>query len=177
MRKEKINILFLNLTQDLNFGALAGKLAKVDKIIFRRGSALPIKNRIYTKFYFRDCLTGIIANSQATKETILVNTSDWLDEAKIKVIYNGIKLDEIKAEIVKPGINIREEFGIKPEEILIANVGRLLRQKGHRYLIETVKCMVDKGIKGFKVTIAGGGGLESEIKAQVKELGLEDCIF
>jgi glycosyltransferase involved in cell wall biosynthesis len=177
LRKEKIDILFLNLTQDMKFGALAGKLAKVDKIIFRRGSAIPIKNRIYTKFYLRDCLTNIIANSQATKGTILVNTSDWLDEAKIKVIYNGIKLDEIKAEIGKAGTNIREEFGIKPEENLIANIGRLSRQKGHQYLVETVKCMVDKGVKGFKLMIVGGGGLESEIKARVKDLGLENYII
>jgi glycosyltransferase involved in cell wall biosynthesis len=177
LRKEKINVLFLNLSQDLKFGAIAGKLAKVEKIIFRRGSANPIKNRWYTKLLLRDCVTGIIANSRATKETILVNTSDWLDEAKIKIIYNGLQLDEIKAEIGKSGPNIREEFGIKRDEILIANIGRLSREKGHQYLMEAVKSLVNRGIMNFKVIIVGGGAMENEIKDRVKDFGLEDYII
>ncbi len=177
LRKEKINILFVNLSQDLKFGGVAGKFAKVNKIIFIRGSANPIKNRFYTKLLLRDCVTGILANSQATKETILVNTSEWLDEVKIKIVYDGIKLDEIKAAIAQSGSNVREEFGIGKDQILIANIGRISREKGHQYLVEAVRCLINRGVKNFKVLIVGKGILENEIKTQVKNYGLEDYII
>lgn len=178
LRQERINLLLMNLSQDLKFGALAGKLASVNKIIYRRGSAIPIKDRFYTRLLLKDYVTDIIANSQATKDTILVNTSQWLDEAKIKIIYNGIKLDKIEAETQDSTLSdIREEFGIGKDEVLIGNIGRLSKQKGHCYLVEAVKSLVLKGIRGFKVLIVGKGELEESIKAQVRELSLEDYII
>ncbi|MFP4017204.1 MAG: glycosyltransferase, partial [Halanaerobiales bacterium] len=96
LKQEKIDVLILNLSQDLKFGAIAAKLAGVEKIIYRRGSAIPIKDRFYTRFLLDSCVTDIIANSISTKETILQNTKEWLDESKIQIIYNGIKMDEVE---------------------------------------------------------------------------------
>ncbi|WP_018248124.1 glycosyltransferase [Orenia marismortui] len=174
LKREEIDTIFLNLSQDLKFGALAGKLAGVEQIIYRRGSAIPIKDRFYTKFLLGNCVSDIIANSQATKDTILVNTSDWLKEDKIEIIYNGIKLDQV--EVKAQGADIREEFGIKDDEILIANVGRLSKQKGHKCLIEAIDHLRKK-IDNFKILLVGKGELEEELKKQVKELGLEDYII
>ncbi|WP_097017444.1 glycosyltransferase [Orenia metallireducens] len=173
LKKEKIDVIFLNLSQDLKFGALAGKLAGVDKIIYRRGSAIPIKDRFYTKFLLKDCVTDIIANSKSTKETILRNTSHWLDEDKIEIIYNGVKLDKIRN--IKRS-NIREEFGIDEDMTLIANVGRLNIQKGHKYLIEAVD-LIRSEIESFRVLIVGKGELEEELKEKVKNLDLEKHII
>ncbi|WP_027339411.1 glycosyltransferase family 4 protein [Halonatronum saccharophilum] len=174
LKRENIEVLFLNLSQDLKFGAIAGRLAGVEQIIYRRGSAIPIKDRFYTKFLLGGCVTHIIANSKATKETILRNTSQWLDENKIEIIYNGIKLEQINS--VKLGTNIRKEFGIGEDEVLMANVGRLSRQKGHQYLVKAIDLLREK-VDNFKVLLVGKGELEIKIKAQVRELGLEDYII
>ncbi|SJZ46828.1 glycosyltransferase [Selenihalanaerobacter shriftii] len=175
LKKAAIDTIFLNLSQDLKFGGIAGKLADVDKVIYRRGSAIPIKDRFYTQFLLGDCVTDIIANSKSTQETILENTSQWLSEEKIEIIYNGIKLDQVKESGIKT--DIRKEFGISQDEILIANVGRLSKQKGHEYLIATVKRLIDKGLDNFKVLVVGKGELESEIKKEVEDLGLNDYII
>ncbi|MBM7622951.1 glycosyltransferase [Sporohalobacter salinus] len=174
LKREKIDIIFLNLSQDLKFGAICGKLAGVDKIIYRRGSAIPIKDRFYTKFLLEDCVTDIIANSKSTKETILKNTAQWLSEDKIEIVYNGLKIDKIESN--RSGTDIKKEFGIADDEILIGNVGRLSKQKGHKYLVEAVKIISEK-IDNFKVLVVGKGELEAEIKKQVKSLGVEDYII
>ena len=64
LKNSNIDVLFLNLSQDLKFGGIAGHIAAVDKIIYRRGSAIPIKDRFYTKFLLEECVTDIIANSK-----------------------------------------------------------------------------------------------------------------
>ncbi|ADL13652.1 glycosyltransferase [Acetohalobium arabaticum] len=174
LKQEEIDTIFLNLSQDLKFGGIGGRLAGVDQIIYRRGSAIPIKDRFYTKFLLEDCVTDIIANSKSTKETILENTVQWLSEDKIEIIYNGIKVDEIKSQ--KEGSDIRAEFGIDEDEVLIGNVGRLSRQKGHKYLVEAVKLLSEE-INNFKVLVVGKGKLENKIKKQVKSLGVEEYII
>ncbi|MGM0501997.1 MAG: glycosyltransferase [Bacillota bacterium] len=174
LKEAEIDTMFLNLSQDLKFGAWAGHIAGLEQIIYRRGSAIPIKDRFYTKFLLEDCVTDIIANSQATKETVLTNTKEWLSEEKIEIIYNGLKIDEIEEAEIKT--DIREEFDIAAAETLIANVGRLSRQKGHCYLVETVK-LLSQEYDDFKVLVVGKGELESEIKEQVKKSGVEDYII
>ena len=175
LRKKKIDVIFLNLSQDLKFGATAAKLAGVKKIIYRRGLEIPIKNRFYTKIIFEHCLTDIIANSHSIKETILRNTSSWLSGERIKIVYNGIKLDEIEKKRDSKS-NIREEFSIKKDIHLMANVGRLTEQKGHRYLFEALK-LVKKEIREFKLLVVGKGELESELMKQVEDLGLSENII
>ncbi|AGB42271.1 glycosyltransferase [Halobacteroides halobius DSM 5150] len=175
LKSEEIDTIFLNLSQDLKFGGLAGRLAGVDKTIYRRGSAIPIKDRFYTEFLLENCVTDIIANSQSTKETILENTAQWLSEEKIEIIYNGIKLNKVEQE-QEVGPDIRDEFGINKETTLIGNVGRLSEQKGHKYLVKTVDLLKDR-LDDFKVLVVGKGELESKIKKQVKDLDLEEYII
>lgn len=172
LKKEKVDVLFLNLSQDLKFGALAAKMVGVKRIIYRRGSAIPIKNTFLNQFLLRNCVTDIIANSEATKKTILQNTNSWLPEQKIRVVYNGIDLAKID-QISNRGQDLRQEFKINENITLIASIGRLSYEKGHKYLIEAVNLM-SKKIKDFKVMVVGKGELEEELKEQVKLLRLED---
>ena len=174
LKQEKIDTIFLNLSQDLKFGALAAKLAGVERIIYRRGIDIPIKDRFYTKFLLADCVTDIIVNSQATKASVLKNTDDYLDESKINIIYNGIKLEKIAQREITS--DIREEFKLSEDIPLIANVGRLTEQKGHKYLLQAVDLMREQ-LQEFKVLIVGKGELEQQLKNEVKELGLEDYII
>lgn len=176
LKKKEIDILFLNLSQDLKFGGIAGHRAGVEKIIYRRGSAIPIKNRFYTKYLLEDCVTDIIANSKSTKRTILMNTSNWLTEDKIKIIYNGLKIDKIKNKIKKEHLDIRKEFNINSDDIIISNVGRLSPQKGHKYLLKAIK-LIKNNIKNFKVLIVGKGELEDKIKNQAKKLQVMDKVI
>ncbi|AZO93885.1 glycosyltransferase [Halocella sp. SP3-1] len=175
LRDEIIEVLFMNLSQDLKFGGIAGKIAGIERIIYRRGLAIPIRDRFYTRFLLNNCITDIIANSYTIKKTILQNTANWLNENKIKVIYNGIKIKEIEDKINYQS-NIRKEFNIKADTLLIASIGRLNKQKGHYYLIKAVK-LIKKEIENFKVLIIGKGDLEFELKKQVEDLGLSDYVI
>jgi glycosyltransferase involved in cell wall biosynthesis len=175
LRKKNIEVLFLNLSQDLKFGAVAGKWAGVRKIIYRRGLDVAIADKFYTKYLLMSCVTDIIANSNNTKETLLQNTSHWLKEEKIRVIYNGIKSDQIELYLNKR-TDIREEFHIDKGVILIANIGRLSEQKGHKYLLEAINLMQQK-TKNFKVLIIGKGELEQDLKRQAEELELNNLVI
>jgi glycosyltransferase involved in cell wall biosynthesis len=174
LQTKQIDIMFLNMSQDLKFGGITGKLANLDKVIYRRGSAIPIKNRIYNRYLLKNCITNIIANSRATKATILEHTFKWLNEDKIEIIYNGINLNKIDQAFARP-VNLRQEFKIARDKIIIGNIGRLSYQKGHEFLIEAVELLKEKR-NDFVVLVIGNGERENELKNLVFEKDLNKYI-
>ena len=63
-------------------------------------------------------------------------------------------------------------FDLSVDDLYIVTAGRLIKQKGHSYLVDAVELMNKKGIINFKVLIFGGGVLESELKNKITSSGL-----
>jgi glycogen synthase len=77
---------------------------------------------------------AIIAVSKETKEDVL-NYFD-VEEDKVKVIYNGINLEEY---VVTEGASTLEEYGIDKSKPYVLFVGRITRQKGIIHLVNAIK--------------------------------------
>lgn len=108
----------------------------------------------------------MIANSSETKRTILSRNPRLISETRINIIYNGINLpifDQGKREFFYEREN---------EEIIIGNVGRLVKQKGQKYLID-LAIRLKKKTTNFKILIAGKGKLEAELSNLVAKNNLE----
>lgn len=167
-KKLKADTVILNLPADLKTGGIAAKLAGVKKIIYRRGSAIPIKNTFLNRVLFSRIITHVIANSNETKETIIQNNNKMIDLDKIKVIYNGVDCNEyLKKKYIKKE---RDE-----EVLVIGNVGRLVEQKGQSYLIDLAEELKKRGMK-FKIIIGGSGPLEENLKRHAEEKGVKESI-
>lgn len=166
LKTEKFDTLIMNLPSDLKSAGIAAKFAGVKNIIYRRGSAIPIKNKFSNRILFSKIVDKVIANSKFTKKTILEKNKKLISKDKIVVIYNGLKLNEyqnLEYEIV---------YNKKEEEILLGNAGRLSTQKGQKYLIDLAKELKKRDLK-FKILIAGKGELEQELKKYSKEKNVE----
>ena len=77
---------------------------------------------------------AIIAVSKETKEDVLKYFN--VDQEKIKVIYNGINLDEY---VVRPETDTLERYGIDKSKPYVLFVGRITRQKGIIHLVNAIK--------------------------------------
>lgn len=166
-----IYAVFLGLSIDVKLGGLAAKRAGLDHIIYRRGSAIPVRNSIVNRFLFRSVLTRIITNSQEIKQNIFKKNPNIIDESKVQIIYNGINL--------KKWPNL-EFFRSSREEqpcLTLGNAGRLVEQKGQEYLIKIARQLKNQGIS-FKLLIAGSGKLEKSLKNECKNEDLnEEIVF
>jgi len=162
-RKEKVDAVVMTTSEDLKLGAIAAKLTGIPRIIYRRGLAVPIKNRFSNRYIFRNVITHLIANSEETKRTILLHLSEVIDPDSIEVIYNGIESAKF-SQTVKP---IWEEHNGNTNHIVIGNAGRMSRQKGQLQLIPIAKELKSRG-HSFTMLIAGNGGLENQIKEEIE---------
>jgi len=164
-KQNSIDTVIMNLSSDMKIAGLAAKKAKVKHIIYRRGSAIPVKNSFINRYFFKNIITGIIANSEETKKTILQNNKYLFDANKIKVIYNGInikKFDQLK---------ITQTFNNPNNTCIIGNAGRLEKQKNQASLIQIAKLLAQKNLN-FKIRIAGTGTL----KEKLNELAIKNNV-
>lgn len=151
----------LNLPSDLKLFGFAN-INNNCKLIYRRGSAIPIKNNKINKYLLNKKVNKIIANSLATKNTILEN--NILDNPdKITIIYNGLKIN-----------NNTKDKNIE-EKLIIGNLGRLVEQKNQLQLIEIAKILKDKHLN-FELRIGGKGELSKALESKINELELTNHV-
>jgi glycosyltransferase involved in cell wall biosynthesis len=171
-RKFRPDVLFLNLPSDLKTAGIAAKLAQVPRIVYRRGSAIPVKNTFLNRYLYRRVATDVLANSRATKNTILQNNSRLVEPSKIHVIYNGINLKvwdkrhPEKMAVAK----------VSPEKMVIGNLGRLVAQKGQEGLLEVANLLKVEHQAPFRMLIGGSGPLEEVLNAKIAAMGLEQDV-
>src|SRR5438874_9852235 len=82
---------------------------------------------------------------------------------RIHRIYNGLNLAEFG----------RTNFSSTPP--LIVSIGRLIAKKGFADLIRACGLLAERG-KPFQCEIIGEGPLENELRAQIKQLDLQNCV-
>jgi glycosyltransferase involved in cell wall biosynthesis len=169
LKNKQIDRIILNLPADMKFAGIAAKIAKVPRIIYRRGSAIPIKNSWINRAMFHSVVSDILVNSEETRKTILANNRSLIDQDKIQLIYNGIKLDEYDTRSCMPF------YQKNKGELVIGNAARMVPQKGQEDLLELAVMLKKEGIP-FKMLIVGEGKLKYKLMNKSIQMGLKDCV-
>lgn len=165
---EKIDALIMNLPSDLKAAGPMARAAGVGHVVFRRGSALPVRNTALNRWLYGKVITRLIVNSEATKAQSLKNNSRLIAEDRISILPNGFDLPALDAALAAasplPGFEGR---------FVIGNAGRLNRQKGQHLLLHLLHRLTQRGLDAA-VVIAGSGEREEELKKLADALGLGD---
>lgn len=113
----------------------------------------------------------MIAVCNRGKEQLVRN--GWSGE-RIQVIFNSV--DPAVWAGDRSESTLRQELGLSNDRFVMLCASRFAGDKGHKYLIDSVKRLTTITDVPFTLVLAGDGPLLEPAKAQVKELGLEDCV-
>jgi len=156
-------------------GAIAGRLSGAPKIISTvHNQEQYLKNPIIgllEKWIIAPIDDTIIVVSEGVKR-FLIKTCG-ISEAKIKKVYYGINPGDIQIDKSK---DIRAEFDIDQDGILIGCIGRLTKQKGQRYLIQAAEKVIERNPKA-KFFIIGKGKQGKYLKNLAKSLNLDSSVI
>ena len=167
-RRENVGSLLTSLPSDMKVASVAARMARVQNIVYRRGSAIPIRNVRLNRYLLRRVVTRIIANSLEVKKTILANNLNMVPEGKISIVHNGVKRDFYKPD--SPPL-----YQAGDQEIVLGSAGRFSEEKGHLYLMSLMKVLGESKFR-FKLLIAGKGKLQTILQERAKEEGVEDRV-
>jgi glycosyltransferase involved in cell wall biosynthesis len=175
MKKKQIHVVRTHRYRSNLYGRLAAFLAGVPVIIASvhdnyRTDKRPqrrIMNRILSKITDK-----IVAVSENVKEDII--RYDSIDPSKIEVIPNGIDVERFNPE--KNTADIRKEFSLEQDDIVIGFIGRIVPAKGLEYLLNALPYLKEE-FKSIKLLIVGEGSLVEELKARAKKNNIFDNIL
>lgn len=142
-----------------SFTILAAAFLGLQVFVSDRSNPLkkvPQTTEILRKFTYKYA-TGIIAQTQFAKDVLVAKTKN----KNIRVIPNPVKKIQNYPDIAK--------------EKLILNVGRLVPEKGQKYLIEAFSKINEKA--DWRVVILGDGPLRNQLEEQVNALGLSNQVL
>ena len=115
--------------------------------------------------------TEVIVNSNFMKNDL--QRLFGLPFEKINVINNGINVTTYNG--VEKNYEFRRKYAMDNEKIILF-MGRLVFEKGIQHLISAIPKVLEH-YNDVKLIIAGKGGMEEELKAQVEWLGLKDKVY
>jgi len=185
MRKNHYNIVHTHTTKAGILGRIASRLAGVPVIIHGlHGSTFEAFNSglLNWLLFLFGRLTGRFTDAYISVSGVL---SDRYIERGIgkkenyHTVYSGMELDKFYGAREKIDCRKKQrEWGLDSEDFIIGNVARLEKRKGHKFLIDAFKKVIEER-KGcpLKLLIIGEGEEERNLENYVRGLNLEDKII
>lgn len=158
-------------------GKLAAYLCGVKSRFYTRHSAFPPSKRLTTfpgkqicGFINNTLATDIVAVAQAAADNL---TDTGVDPRKITVIINGV--DEMRRISDAEKAALRKSLEIADKTFVCGISARLEPYKGHSYLLDTMKIVLEHHPDTVLVVV-GGGSCETELKNQAASLGISENV-
>lgn len=173
IKQGEFNIVNTHLWAADVFGRLAAIFAGVPIIISTAQNV-----DIWKKWWHRSIdrvlsykTAKVIAVSEAVRE--YYHKKIGIPLSKIEYIPNAIEIE--RYENVGDVGYLRKELGLRENDFVIICVGRLVAQKGQRYLLEVVSSIKNK-YPGLIILFAGSGEDEPELRNLASRLGVSGMV-
>jgi glycosyltransferase involved in cell wall biosynthesis len=134
--------------------------------------------------FFLNPFIGIVHYLISARQDLIIAISDHIARftvsrgvrhpSRVRRVYHGVEPPLTRA-LERQGQLIRQELGVRPDDFLVGNVGRLALQKGQRHLIGAMPLLLERVPRAHAV-IAGGGDLEEYLRDLVSEVGVAERV-
>ena len=138
---------------------------------------IPLKWRIAGSYLLHQ-VDGIIAVSAEVAEAI--ERKFLVNKAKITIIRNGVDLDRFSRQYNRE--ELRREFGLKPNDLVIGMVANFRKIKNHIFLLRAFKPLINENA-GVKLMFVGKGmkddpeSSEGEIRGFVRDHSMSENVM
>jgi len=129
------------------------------------------------RWFFRACERWAASQchafvSVADAMTDLMVAAGVAPREKFTTIYSGMEVEPF-LESGRQRDRARRELGYEPGQVVVGKVARLFHLKGHIYLLQAARQIVDAE-PNVRFLLVGDGVLVGRLRRQIAKLGLED---
>lgn len=175
VKGDNFQVMITNLFDADVVGRVVAIIARIPIILTYEHSQYPDKHRwqIWLDRFLALFTDKIIVGSTQVKDFTM--KQEKLPGDKFLVNYNSLDLEF--GEVRQRRDQILAEFGLPTDCLYLVTAGRLVEQKGHRYLLEAVKQLKDENRLGkIRALIFGEGVLAEEFAQYLKANNLNQEI-
>ncbi len=137
-------------------------------LVRTRHISAPVPRNFLTRWLYRDACRRVVTTGERLRLQVMEETG--VDASHVLSIPTGIDLERFT-----PGdaARAREALGLGPGGPVIGIVATLRSWKGHRYLLEALAAMADRGAR---LLVVGDGPQREPLERLARELGLADRV-
>jgi len=172
LRRQPVHILHTHLFGSNTWGRILGKLAGVPVIITHEHWSSKSRNEVWVDRLLYRLSDRIVVPSAASKRMVI--EMEHIPARYLDVIYNGADADEFAPR--EERVDVREEWGIKPDAVVVGTLGRLSPEKGGVDTLIRVVARLRQAHPQVRLMVVGDGSLRPELQSLAAELG-EDVVF
>ncbi|MDO8429798.1 MAG: glycosyltransferase [bacterium] len=173
LQREKFDAVITSLFSANLIVRIAAIFAGVPVIIIHEHNIYEDKHQwqIWMDWILSKWTNKIITDSDAAK--FFTVKQEKIPLEKFITMYAPSFVDKTKGR--NPDL-IRKDLGLPKESKVVLTISRLVPEKGHKYLIDAAKLVLEKFPQVYFL-IVGWGPLEESLKSQVKSLKLESKVL
>jgi glycosyltransferase involved in cell wall biosynthesis len=172
-RREKIDLIHSHLFRANVLSRIAGGLLVGTPFIISSIHILEEEKKyhLWLEHLTSPLADKIIAVGEEVKKFMIEKAKIPTD--KLLTIHNGIEINHLKKEISTQ--KLQKELKLKPETKIITTVGRLACQKGHIYLLQALKLVLEKE-REVNLLVVGEGPLRKFLEEISREMGVREKV-
>ena len=160
IRRHGTDVLSVNVQRAVRIGCAAALLSGRPPVVERRGLSFPVRPTALNRAIYGRCVSHVIANCRSIEDGLL--DTGVIDASRVSVIVNGIDPERVGKG---GGGAVRSQLDISPETPLVAMVGRLVVDKGHRVALSAFRRVLSE-VPAARLLIVGAGKLDADLRAE-----------
>ena len=170
MARHRPAILQVNSSRDSWIGAMASRLVRPrPKLLRIRHISAPLNRNFMTRLLYRHLFDMVVVTGgdKTTRELV---ERDGLAPDRVAGFPIGLDVDYFRP--AAPDRDLRQEFGLPKEHLLVGLISYLRSYKGHEYFIEAARIIAAER-DDVTFVIVGEGPEERSIRTRIEQLGLQ----
>ncbi|HSH69612.1 MAG TPA: glycosyltransferase, partial [Deferrisomatales bacterium] len=161
-RSEKPDVAVVNISKDLELGALAGRLCRVP-VVHRVGLVEDYRDRLGERLWHLRMVDRVVVPAYWMARE-LPRRFPWIDADRLRVVPNG-----------RAGASMPEARGAGGEGFVVGTTSQLSPSKGHDVLFQGVSLARERGVD-VRLRVAGTGDLAGDLARRAEQLGIADRV-
>ncbi|RMH68398.1 MAG: glycosyltransferase family 1 protein [Gemmatimonadetes bacterium] len=171
IRRQQPDIIHCHTSHAQTLGLLAAQITGVPVRIAARRVDFHIRKHLLNRWKYGNGFSAIIAISEGIRQVLI---QDGIPPERVVTIHSGIDLRRIQT--VHKSNQVRQEFGLNPNQLLVGIVAALAPHKDHQNFLRAA-AHVKAELPQTRFLIIGDGELRDELEALTHTLDLHQHVI
>jgi len=173
VEREQVDIVVPNFNKDVRLGGLAARWSGQAQVVWSVAVDLTRDSALHWLLTAK-LVDSVIVPSQSLKHRI--TRLGYIPDEIVEVIPIGIPDTNHRAADPESRPRLRAKYSFPPKCTVAITVGRLVDEKGHRYLMDAIPELIREFPTLYFLWL-GSGPLEAELREKARQLGIESRVL
>jgi glycosyltransferase involved in cell wall biosynthesis len=171
--RHNIALVHTNLYHANLYGRIAAKLSKVPCVasVYNTYHGKPSHHKRLTNRMLAPLCDSIVVVSKEIQDDLV--RWDHVPPQKIRIFPSAVDFSMSESTLSKS--EAKQNLGISADKFVIGAIGRLEEQKGHKYLLNAIRSLLDAG-QNIELVLVGDGKLRNDLEIQASDLKISSHV-